>query len=57
MNTSGHGNDWLMMTWPLGVTVIVAVYVAGGPTHALEFVNDVVRTTVYHLDAFVRALL
>ena len=57
MNTSGHGNDWLMMAVPLGVTVIVAVYFAGGPTHALEFVNDAVRTTVYHVDTFVRALL
>lgn len=57
MNTSGHGNDWLMMTVPLGVTLMVAVYFAGGPTNALVFVNDTVRTIVYHVDTFVRALL
>ena len=57
MKTSGYGNDWLMMTVPLGVTVMVAVYFAGGPTHALEFVNDAVRTIAYHVDTFVRALL
>jgi hypothetical protein len=57
MNTSGHGNDWLMMAVPLGVTVIVAVYFAGGPTNALEFVNDAVRTIAYDVAAFVSALL
>ena len=57
MNTSGRGNDWVMMTVPLGVTALMAVYFAGGPTNALEFVNDTVRIIVYHVAAFVSALL
>lgn len=57
MNTSGHGNDWLMMTVPLGVTVIVAVYIAGGPTNALEFVNNTVRIVVNQITTIVSAWL
>ena len=48
MNTSGRGNDGLMVAAPIGVSVIVLVILAGGPTNALEFLNDTVRTIVYH---------
>jgi hypothetical protein len=48
MNTGGRGNDGLMTVVPIGVSVIVLVMLAGGPTNALEFLDDTVRTIVYH---------
>ena len=50
MDTGGRGNDGLMMVVPIGVSVIVLVMLAGGPTNALEFLNDTVRTIVYHAE-------
>ena len=36
MQTSGHGNDSLMILVPAGVAVVVGVILFGGPTNALE---------------------
>jgi hypothetical protein len=57
MNTGGNANDGLMVVAPIVVLVIVTIYLAGGPTDAFEFLNDAVRTIVYHMDNVVRALL
>ena len=43
MQTSGHGNDALMILVPTGVAVVVGVILFGGPTNALEAVNNIVR--------------
>ena len=57
MNTSGHGNDGLMVAVPVGVAVILLVGLAGGPVNALHFVNDAVRTIVYQVTSLVSAWL
>jgi hypothetical protein len=43
MQTSGHGNDGLMVLVPVGVTVVIGVILFGGPAEALEAVNALVR--------------
>ena len=43
MQTGGHGNDGLMMLVPVGVAVVVAVILFGGPMNAVEAMNDIVR--------------
>ena len=43
MQTSGHGNDSLMVLIPTGVAVIVGVILFGGPTNAVEAINNIVR--------------
>jgi hypothetical protein len=45
MRTNGHGNDALMILVPLGVLLMVAVILSGGPAEALELVNVVVGET------------
>lgn len=57
MNTSGGGNDWVMTAVPLGVMAIIAVYLAGGPTNALGFLDDTIRTIAYRVSDFVSAWL
>ena len=57
MNTGGHGNDGLMVMAPIAVAVIVLVILAGGPTNALEYANDAVRTIVYQVTTIVSAWL
>jgi hypothetical protein len=57
MDTSGGGNDWVMTVVPLGVMAIIAVYFAGGPTNALQFLDDTIRTIVYRAAEFVNAWL
>ena len=57
MNTGGHANDGLMVMAPIGVAVIVLVILAGGPANALEYVNDAVRSIVYHVTTTVSAWL
>ena len=43
MQTSGHGNDALMILVPVGVAVVVGVILFGGPTNAVEAINNIVR--------------
>ncbi len=45
MQTSGHGNDALMILVPIGVLVAVGVILFGGPKEALEAVNTIVGDT------------
>jgi len=46
MQTSGHGNDRLMIVVPAGVALIVGVLLFGGPAEALEVVNELAREVV-----------
>jgi hypothetical protein len=57
MDTSGRGNDWVMTAVPFGVMAIIALYFTGGPTNALEFLDDTIRTMVYRMADFVSAWL
>jgi hypothetical protein len=42
MQTSGNGNDGLMILFSIGVTVIVGVILFGGPANAVEAINNIV---------------
>ena len=55
MQTSGHGNDALMVLAPIGVAVLVGVILFGGPTNALEAVNNIVRNVANEAMALVSA--
>jgi len=55
MQTSGHGNDALMVLVPVGVAVVVGVILFGGPTNALEAVNNIVRNVANEAMALVSA--
>jgi hypothetical protein len=57
MNTGGHGNDGLMTLAPIGIAIIVGVILYGGPTNALEAVNDLIRDIVYLAMDLVTALV
>jgi hypothetical protein len=45
MQTSGHGNDALMILVPVGVLVAVSVILFGGPAQTLEIINTIVGET------------
>jgi hypothetical protein len=47
MQTSGHGNDALMILVPVAVTVVVGVILFGGPTDAVEALNAIVGEIAY----------
>jgi len=55
MQTSGHGNDSLLILVPVGVSVIVGVVIVGGPANALDVVNAVVRDVAHQMVAIVSA--
>jgi hypothetical protein len=57
MNTGGRGNDGVMVLVPLVVGVVILVTLAGGPSNALQYVNDAVRTIVYQVTTLVSAWL
>jgi len=57
MNTSGHGNDGLMILAPVGIAIVVGVILFGGPTNALEAMNNLVRDTVHQVMTLVSALV
>jgi hypothetical protein len=57
MNTSGHGNDSLIIFIPLGVLLAVMVILTGGPAEAAEAINDFVREIVREAAAFVSSLV
>jgi hypothetical protein len=42
MQTSGHGNDGLIILVPAGVLVAVGAILFGGPVEALEAINRIV---------------
>jgi len=42
MQTTGHGNETLMILIPAGVLVGVAIILFGGPKEAFEIVNGLV---------------
>lgn len=56
MQTSGHGNDVLMILMPVGVLVIVGVILFGGPADALDAVNAIVGEVGRAAITAVRAL-
>ena len=56
MNTSGHGNDALIMFVPVGVAVIVGVILFGGPMDALVGIDALVREVVYAATNMISAL-
>jgi hypothetical protein len=43
MQTSGHGNDALMILVPVGVSLVVGAILFGGPMEAVEALNNIVR--------------
>ena len=43
MQTSGHGNDALMILVPVSVSVVIGVILFGGPREAVEAINHIVR--------------
>lgn len=45
MQTSGHGNDALMILVPVGVLLAVGIILFGGPAEALDAVNAFVGET------------
>jgi hypothetical protein len=47
MQTSGNGNDGLMILFSVGVTVVVGVILFGGPANAVEAINNIVRGIAY----------
>lgn len=55
MQTSGHGNDSLLILVSVGMSVVVAVILFGGPTNALEAVNNIVRDVANEAMALVSA--
>ncbi|HEU4937608.1 MAG TPA: hypothetical protein VFT39_14195 [Vicinamibacterales bacterium] len=57
MRTSGYGNDGLMILVPVGVSAIIGTVLFGGPAHALEAVNGIVRDVVHHVLSLVSAWL
>jgi hypothetical protein len=56
MQTSGHGNDALMILVPVGVLVAVGVILFGGPAEALDAVNAIVGDTARTAMTLVSAL-
>ena len=55
MRTSGHGNDSLLILVSVGVSVVVGIIIFGGPTNALEAVNNIVRNVANEAMALVSA--
>jgi len=45
MQTTGHGNETLMILIPVGVLLSVAIILFGGPREAFEVVNALVGET------------
>jgi hypothetical protein len=56
MQTSGHGNDALIILVPVGVLVAVGIILFGGPVEALEAVNAIVGDTARATIKIVHAL-
>ena len=56
MQTSGHGNDALMILVPVGVAIIAGTILFGGPAETVEAVDAMVRTIAYEVIALVSAL-
>ena len=57
MRTSGHGNDAPMVLIPFGVAIVVGVILSGGPTEALEMVNELARLIVQQGMEIIHGLL
>jgi hypothetical protein len=55
MQTSGHGDDGLILVIPIGVSAILAVIILGGPTNTLEWLNTMVRGISYEVVTMVDA--
>jgi hypothetical protein len=56
MQTSGHGNETLMILVPVGVLVAVGIILFGGAAEALEFVDVVVGETARAAMTVARAI-
>lgn len=57
MNTGGYGNDSVMTIAPIVIAIVVGVILFGGPTNALEALNNLIRDTVYQVMMLISALL
>jgi hypothetical protein len=55
MQTSGNGNDGLMILFSVGVTVVVGVMLFGGPANAVDAINNIVRNVAYEVQTVVSA--
>jgi hypothetical protein len=57
MQTSGRGNDGLMVLVSVGVLLVVGVIVFGGFTNVLEAVNTLVREIVHQATELVSSIV
>ncbi len=57
MQTSGYGNDTPMILTPIAVAVVVGVILIGGPTEALEALNQLARVLAQHGLRLIHGLL
>jgi hypothetical protein len=55
MQTSGNGNDGLMILFSVGVTVVVGVMLFGGPANTVDAINNIVRNVAYEVQTVVSA--
>jgi hypothetical protein len=57
MNTSGRGNDALIMFVPLGVVLLVGLTLYDGPMEALSEINTLVGEVLSAVAAYVSSLV
>jgi hypothetical protein len=51
----GHGNEGLMILFPIGAAAIVGVILLGGPKEAIEAINNIVRNVASEAMTVARA--
>ena len=47
MNTGGHANDGPMVLAPIGIGIVIAVILLGGPAEALDTANALLHEIVH----------
>ena len=57
MNTSGHGNDSMMVLLVIGIALGIGMIVFGGPGSTLEAVDTFLRQTTYEALKFANTLM
>lgn len=57
MNTTGHGNDALIILVPIGVLLLLGVILYDGPMEALSEISSIVGEIARAAAAYVRSLV